>query len=609
MHAIVLVPNERLDVLWLDGKFEMNHTTWNNIVGHWPDYPAVGQFDNLGGIFTTPPVAVPLGENRLDVFGLGTDYAVYHKTFQANATGAGTWTPNWENLGGNFMSTPAVASTGPDRIDIFALGIDQGMVHKAWNGTAWDTNWEELGGCFASPPMLVAGTAGAYDVFGRGLDYMIYHLAYKPGASSHWNIVGGPLLGAPVAASAPAAIRVRNSLYLFVAGSDGAMWMTLFDGKIWRPWSSLGPASKPSVNGKTPAITFASEPVPAAFFPRIDIAGPPIGGSIPVEQRTSLIATIGSPGNLRIDVFAVGSDRALWHNWMDANGWRTNWESLGGILGSAPAIVANSVSKVPEAPPPVRFSVLEPGFNEMMRPKIFDGTSWSYPWNFGPLFSMPNAFVFDIAEVNILSLRSNGSLGQSDTDYATVSLAVGKWPLMTKQYAMGDVGTGTHELNEAVNTGLVPIELCEPVVFFYIINNQGHSDTNGTVAGAIAKGTEDWVNDLFKQLVNPDTTAVLAGAGITVVTAVGGGPVLIGSLIGAAVAAILDETLSLAFANCDGPVASGTLTYLNGRALQQQMRATTHHHLTGAINSPGTDSPSGCGGNSNYTVTWTIDGQ
>src|SRR5207253_1066540 len=39
----------------------------------------------------------------------------------------------------------------------------------------------------------------------------------------------------------------------------------------------------------------------------------------------------------RLDVFARGGDRALWHRWYDANGWG-NWESLGGILASGPAV-------------------------------------------------------------------------------------------------------------------------------------------------------------------------------------------------------------------------------------------------------------------------------
>ena len=59
-------------------------------------------------------------------------------------------------------------------------------------------------------------------------------------------------------------------------------------------------------------------------------------------------------------------------------------------------------------------------------------------------------------------------------------------------------------------------------------------------------------------------------------------------------------------ANCDGLVASGTVSYLNGRTLQQQLRSVSPGQITGKIHSPGTNSQSGCGGNSDYTVTYYI---
>jgi len=90
------------------------------------------------------------GPNRLDIFGLGTDNQMFHKAWN------GAWHPSptgWEPLGGVFNSPPAVASWGPNRLDIFGLGTDNQMFHKAWNG-AWHpspTDWEPLGGVFNQP--------------------------------------------------------------------------------------------------------------------------------------------------------------------------------------------------------------------------------------------------------------------------------------------------------------------------------------------------------------------------------------------------------------------------------------------------------------------------
>ncbi len=48
----------------------------------------------------------------------------------------------------------AVAAWGPNQPDIFGLGTDNSMYHKAWNGSAWlpsMTGWEALGGVFSIP--------------------------------------------------------------------------------------------------------------------------------------------------------------------------------------------------------------------------------------------------------------------------------------------------------------------------------------------------------------------------------------------------------------------------------------------------------------------------
>ncbi|MGH2708595.1 MAG: hypothetical protein ACRDJK_09915 [Actinomycetota bacterium] len=47
-----------------------------------------------------------------------------------------------------------MTSWGPNRLDIFALGADNQMYHKAWDG-AWvpsPTDWESLGGVFMPSP-------------------------------------------------------------------------------------------------------------------------------------------------------------------------------------------------------------------------------------------------------------------------------------------------------------------------------------------------------------------------------------------------------------------------------------------------------------------------
>ena len=47
-----------------------------------------------------------------------------------------------------------VTAWGNNRLDIFGLGTDGAMYHKAWDGTAWRPSlldWERLGGIFTAP--------------------------------------------------------------------------------------------------------------------------------------------------------------------------------------------------------------------------------------------------------------------------------------------------------------------------------------------------------------------------------------------------------------------------------------------------------------------------
>jgi len=54
-------------------------------------------------------------------------------------------------LTGVNENTPiGVVSWGPDRIDVFGLGTDDAMYHLAWDGHAW-SDWEPRGGKFHNP--------------------------------------------------------------------------------------------------------------------------------------------------------------------------------------------------------------------------------------------------------------------------------------------------------------------------------------------------------------------------------------------------------------------------------------------------------------------------
>ena len=90
---------------------------------------------SLGGAFTSPPAVVSWAPNRLDIFALGDDRAMYQKTWDGSQ-----WLPShdgWTSLGGAFTSPPAAVSWAPNRLDIFGLGDDRAMYQKTWDGSQW----------------------------------------------------------------------------------------------------------------------------------------------------------------------------------------------------------------------------------------------------------------------------------------------------------------------------------------------------------------------------------------------------------------------------------------------------------------------------------------
>ena len=71
---------------------------------------------------TTAPTVVSWGSDRLDVFLLGTDSALYHKWWDGS-----NWGPSvtgYEYMAGNSMSPPQVVAWGKDRLDVFVLGTN-----------------------------------------------------------------------------------------------------------------------------------------------------------------------------------------------------------------------------------------------------------------------------------------------------------------------------------------------------------------------------------------------------------------------------------------------------------------------------------------------------
>ena len=106
-------------------------------------------------------------------------------------------------------------------------------------------------------------------------------------------------------------------------------------------------------------------------------------------------------GNNRIDVFARGLDSALWHRWWDGGAWR-GWESLGGGLSSGPDVSSWSAN---------RLDVFARGLDNALWHKWWDGNAWR-GWESlgGILTSDPSAVSWSSGRIDVFARGLDNAL-------------------------------------------------------------------------------------------------------------------------------------------------------------------------------------------------------
>jgi hypothetical protein len=225
---------------YLDNSIVVGLRIHGDTVTEIPLYWAPWQ--SLGGIVLSAPEAVTWGPNRLDIFAVGTDHAMYHRWWSGSMWGG------WESLGGVLDSKPTAVAWGPNRLDIFALGTDHALWHKWWNGQAWG-GWESLGGTLTRRPTAVAWGPNRLDIFATGTDNAVWHRWWNGQAWGGWESLGGSVFSEVSAVSWAA-----NRLDLFAIGADNAVWHKWWNGSAWGGWESLGG----SVFSEVSAVSWAA---------------------------------------------------------------------------------------------------------------------------------------------------------------------------------------------------------------------------------------------------------------------------------------------------------------------------------------------------------------
>ena len=317
---------DRLDIFVVGADRALYQKAWYADAWHPSD-----TWTRLGGIVEAPAVVTP-EEGCLDVFAVGaTNRCVYHKAWVA-----GAWQPSakgWERLGDAPMEgAPTAVSWAPGRLDVFVAGADRALYHKWWDGSGWHPSqagrWERLGGAIMGTPLAVSWGPRRLDLFAIGPDRAVYHRFFDGSWSPTWQRLGGAMEGGLMAVcSEPGRID------LLAVGDDRAVYHKAWDDEAWQPsaggWTRLGG----TVEGAPAAVSW---------------------------------------GPNRLDVFAVdASDRNLHHKWLDGTAWRPSqggsWERMGGDVLASPAVASRGRRQL---------DVVAVATDRTVYHKAFDGTAW-----------------------------------------------------------------------------------------------------------------------------------------------------------------------------------------------------------------------------------------
>jgi hypothetical protein len=316
----------RLELVTVHGGAAFHR--WSDDNGaSWSSWTSLGAPSRL--TLQGTPAVVSDGVGRLNVIA-DSDNGFWQNTFNNGSWSGWFRIPGQSNTGiicvQNFLcftllSSPAVASWGPGRMELFVNGSGTdgsiSLLHLWGDNYSWSGSWQRLGtGLMQGAPAAVSWGLGRTDVFVRGGGNELVHKWFENGQWSGWENLGG-ILTTPPAVASPGSGRLN----IFTRGTDGQWWGKWFVG-AWSDWSAT-----------------------------------PDACCLDGDVTNSVAATSQAP--LTLDVFVIGANPAgaLWRKAYNdyAGGWAAwqalDWSCCGGFGGgSGPFTNIAATAWVPVAP-------------------------------------------------------------------------------------------------------------------------------------------------------------------------------------------------------------------------------------------------------------------
>lgn len=234
IDVVAISGSDVVKIAYHDGGWESG---WTSIGA-----PGVGVSQDSG------PAVASWGVNRLDVFVRGNDDHVWQKSWLG--TSWSDWSrPRATNSGRVQLSTrPAAVSWDEGRIDLVIRGLDGGLYHLPFFNGIWSPTWFRIGNPGASgvgSPAIASWGPNRLDVFVRGGagNHHLWQLACTTGncaSLSHWpgsfNALGGVLASDPSASAARKSPIPRIDVVARHIDDNIDPWGNVVPDGVWHKW-------------------------------------------------------------------------------------------------------------------------------------------------------------------------------------------------------------------------------------------------------------------------------------------------------------------------------------------------------------------------------------
>jgi hypothetical protein len=198
----------RLEIFVLGTDGALDHRWQLSPGGGWADWSPLG---SPGGPLADP-VAITRATGEIAVFAVDASKRGVHFIQQV----PGGWSA-WQDLGGTVVSPPTVAANQDGRLEVFGEGTDAALWHR-WESSPngpWG-GWASLAGLVGMPTAAI-DAKGALQVFVRGTNDTMFRIG-QVSAGSGWG--AWEFLGGGVVSRAGVGVNADGRLEVFVRGSD-----------------------------------------------------------------------------------------------------------------------------------------------------------------------------------------------------------------------------------------------------------------------------------------------------------------------------------------------------------------------------------------------------